>query len=140
MTTSNPSGEPGSTRTESFLCSYRAKGHFSKTSRISPIMRAPVLLLAEFPQFRTLRSRRGSPDSWKKKYSRNRYAARVPHVVRAYRLLSLTTHCRGRDKALATPKKECALDVTSDTRSLILDRISPNQLTAISRPSTILIS
>jgi hypothetical protein len=33
------------------------------------------------------------------KYRRNRYAASAPHVLRAYRLLSLTAHYGGRDKA-----------------------------------------
>src|SRR6266849_7818267 len=39
MTTSNPSGVPGRTRTRSFLCSYWARGHFFKTSSISLIIR-----------------------------------------------------------------------------------------------------
>src|SRR3989442_6746000 len=87
MTTSNHSGEPGRTRTKSFLCSYCAKGNFSKTSRISPIMRAPVLLLAEFPQFERVTAgevlgfleEEIQPESMRSKGSPR--AARLPLII-----------------------------------------------------------
>jgi len=57
-----------------------------------------VLLLAEFPQFECATA--GEVLRFlEEKYRRNRYAASAPHVLRAYRLLSLTAHYGGRDKA-----------------------------------------
>src|SRR6267378_2399339 len=81
MTTSNPSGVAGRTRTRSFPSSYCARGHFSKTLRISPTMRGSSAAARGIPQFTASQQERFLNEKIARLLNRNKSATCSTNVV-----------------------------------------------------------